>query len=397
MMNLDKQKIKKPISGSGIFLTALLFVTIITISLFTYYKSQGADLSKMKVVDMFSIKTIKKTSETAKQQKKITELSYEPAEHPVFCIYQQNIIKCTHENVSAIDKNGSEIWSINIAMNEPMIKTNGKQLLVADIGGRNLSIIEGDRVKWDIKNDTDIINADISKSGFVTVIQKVKSYRSRITLYDKLGIEIFHRDIAEDNIISAIVSPNSKYIALNGINATGVNVAPVLDLVDINGEVIKFQAQLADNILPFVNFIGDESIIAAGENNLYFYTSDWKQKWKVSPGTLESCGVIGDKMIVSSKNQVNGETLSKGTSVISIYSKKGSKVSSYEFGQDTKNIKTYNNIAAVNSGDSIVFIDSNGKIKGKYSSTQEIIDVFFFDNSEALVVTKLNMEIVSIN
>jgi hypothetical protein len=190
---LEKQSLEKPIRKSSIIMFLLLFFAIIFAAFFVYAKSQNIDLKKLSIKELIDNKLLFGIGQP--QIKKYGEIKYDTKEYNVFSVYKELIIKCTRNKIQAIDKNGDEVWTIPVSMNAPIIKTSENELLVADIGGRDIYVIAGKEVKWNTKTDNNIINADISKTGYVTVVKEEKRTRGAVTVYNLQGNEFFTKGI----------------------------------------------------------------------------------------------------------------------------------------------------------------------------------------------------------
>src|SRR5690606_29642697 len=97
--------------------------------------------------------------------------------------------------------------SEGIEFEDPIVRTSGSRILLANAGSTEICVMDGDSIRWQDKTDTAILNADISDGGYVTVITSAKRDNNVIRVYESHGVELFRKIIAADFAVSAGVSP----------------------------------------------------------------------------------------------------------------------------------------------------------------------------------------------
>ncbi len=141
---------------------------------------------------------------------KCVEIKYDIEMHPQFEIFKDNIIKCTKNSIEFLDKAYELKTSIPIRMNNPIIKKQGSYYAIADLDGKELVVMYGNQIRWKNKIDDDIINFDISESGYLSVIHKKKNYKNAVSVFNPQGIKQFTLGKAENIILSANISPQRQ-------------------------------------------------------------------------------------------------------------------------------------------------------------------------------------------
>ncbi|HHW47871.1 MAG TPA: hypothetical protein GXX14_04525, partial [Clostridiaceae bacterium] len=82
---------------------------------------------------------------------------------------------------------------------------------------------------------------------------------------------------------------------------------------------------------------------------------------------------------------------------VQIVNTRGQPVSAYSIEDEVKNIACYEEIIAVNTGREVHFIDTGGELVKRLAFKSDILNVYFFNKTRALVVTKNSTAIVKIN
>lgn len=388
MYHPEEQPVTEVSAKRGSILMAfLLFLTIGVVSAMGYMKSQGIELKNIDIRQLIAGDSeIKKLNNTAK----ITEIPYDAKDHPVFGLHQDYIVKCTPDGVWFLDKNGRQQWSFGISLIHPVIKSNGRELLVADIGGRDVFVIKGKNIKWKDKTEEKIQNAEISEGGYVTVLTASKLYNGEITVYDNSGIEQFQSIIANAFAVTAKISPSGTLMATNLINASDAKAYTYLKFHDITGnELGKSNLPETNGIYPFIWVLNDNSILAAGDTSIIHVDKEGNVIWdKHLSRVVSACFSSGKRIAAAVKD---GEAYR-----LKVFTAQGEEYSSVDLEGDVRSISSHGGVISVNYGMSCAFFTEKGSSKGVYNAGSEITNVLFFSKQQAAIITKGSIVIIDI-
>ena len=388
MIHPEEQPLAEP-SGkrSSVLMAAILFITIAAIAAFGYIKSQGIELKNIDVRQFLSgnnkVRLLNETSS-------ITEIPYDSKEHPVFGIHMDYIVKCTRDGIWLLDKKGREIWSVGVPLSNPLIKTNGKDLLVVDIGGKDIYVINGKNVRWNDKTDETIQNAEIAENGFVTVITSSKLYNGVVRVYDKHGIELSQSTIANDFAVTAKIAPSGKQMVINLINASNAKSYTYLKFFDLNEtEPVKKDMPQGKGLYPFVWFSGEDSIYTAGNTSIAYMDKDGNIIWEKQFSKIASACITGSKRLAAAV--VNGNVID-----LKVFTPAGEEYASAQLEGEVLNINSFGGIISVNTGSKASFMTEKCKNIGEFDTRSDIKEVFFFNKQQAAVVTKSYVAVVDL-
>ncbi|HHW31169.1 MAG TPA: hypothetical protein GXX20_05775 [Clostridiaceae bacterium] len=392
---------EKPATGKAnskfnIVLFFMLIILIAGLAFVIYIKSQGVDIKNVRLEEYISGLFPSNKNDSEGQEQRIRELDYDGRERPSFSVLKQYIIKCTREHIIMLDKDGNQVWTRSIQMDKPIVKTNGSEAVVADVGGMDIYVLQAKGVKWEARSEGKIVNADISKEGFVTVIEEAKGFRGRVRVYDPLGIEMFNRSIAERFILSAKVSPSSKQLLISGIDLSGIASSSSIEITDMKGEPFSARILRENEVFPSVWYMNDNSILALNSNMAIYLDKDREEKWSKNFKKIYSSNILLGKYLVVGAENENKTRYGNVDSVIIIYDGKGNEIASCKIDGKIFNIQTCDDVIAVNTTREIYFVNSKGKILDKYSSKSDISDLCFFNKNEILVVSKNKLIIINI-
>lgn len=392
-MNLPEEdtKVKHSSNKASVLMFLALFVVVIVLALFVYLKSQNIDLSEISLKELITNPAAVNTLDMGENS---FELKYDAREHPVYTLYGEYIIQCSKDSVKGLNKNGEEQWSIPVSVANPLVKISGNSMLVADIGGKGIYVINGKAVKWSKKLDNSIINADISDNGYVSVVHEAKGYKGAVTVFNLQGGEYFTRYIGENFTLMARVSPSGKSVVIDSVDASGVTTGTVLEFTDTFGKPLA-KVTKQDMLIPVLWYLEDDSVVTGSNNAITCFDRNGRQKWEQQFSKVFSANVVLDKYIAAAVGE-NDKKGSEGKINVELVDSNGKFTPIYGLNDEVRDIQAYSNIIAVNTGNDVYFINTRGKLIRKYSSKTDIVKVCFFNKQEAAVVTKGTVTVIKI-
>lgn len=387
-MNFTKDEIreKQPPKKSGVIAALLLVIAIIAVSFTVYLNSRDFDLSASGFSRFLSVFS---DTEAGGEEVKPMELPFEDNMRTTYCVYKDYFAKCTTDGVKLMDKEGKEVWSVGTALVSPIVKTNGANILVADIGGKYISVFDNRGVKWEKKADGNIINADISESGYVTVVREKKGYKASVRVYDAFGNEKFDRDIGKDHVINAAVAPSGEQLVLLKLETAGITARPSLQFLDIKGSDFAARTPEEEGIFAAATYFDDDSLLVSSDTTVVFYDNQREEKWRGEFERVFSIAAASGRNSVIAYQEKGGQGIfeSAGT-YIGFFNARGQKTAECRLEGEVRNIRCHSGVVAVNMLREVYFINSSGKIIGKYTAKSDIDDIGFFSKAEAAVFTK---------
>jgi len=360
-----------------------------------YLKSQNVNLKSVSIAGVFQ--NIFTSNDVKVADKLISEILYDTNEQPVFSVYKDYIIEAAKDSIKALNNKGEEQWSIPVVLNSPIVKTNGTDLLVSDIGGRDIYVINSGKVIWNKKLDSNIINIDISKSGYISVVHDAKGYKGAVAVFGPQGNEMFTRYILKSFTITATVSPSEKQFLINGVDTSGVRSGASLELFDMTGKPTVDEILIDNMIFSSVWYMNNESILAASDSTLICLDSEGKKKWEkeFTDNKVYSSNELSGKYAVIAVSG-GGNGTGQDSARIIIYDMAGNEYATYVIDNEVRSIETYSDIIAVNLGREVHFINARGKLIGKYASKTDITGVYFFNKQMAAIVNRGSVAVIKI-
>jgi len=327
-------------------------------------------------------------------------ISYDSATFTQVEIYGQSIIWCSNSALKCTDKHGNERWSIDIATKQPLVKVSGQYILVADIDGKNFTVIKDRQKKWSKTLEGYILNVDINEEGYTCVIYQDKMSTTAITLFDPEGNERFTAGKSDKVMITSKISPSNKSILVSMLDTSGTKVNSTLEFIDTTGKILSSQAPVEHTIFSCINYLSGDEFIAIGDSSIVSFNKVSHIKWKKAniARILSSNVALGKYVIIAQSKQNKINKLSDYKSNITIYNNRnGNTHAQYQVSDAIKELEVYSNIIAANTGHDVFFINTSAELLTKCTSTREINKIRFFNTNEILIITQNGAKVVKLS
>ena len=383
----NRSNAQKPTSRMSILLFFVLLVTVLCAAAVAYLNSKGIDIKEISLKDVIENGFF--IGEKDSYEVECKEIKYGTNVQQEFVVHKDFIVRCTKSGIEYFDKNGEEKWLFPVVLNKPYVKSSGKYLFVSDLETKDVYVFSGKEKIWEDRLEYSILSADINSSGYVTVVHKSDRNKSAVSVYNREGAFLFTKIKAESFVLSAGVSPDTKNVFINSIDYSGVNSNTGLDLYTISGGDIKGK-KFENTILASIWFLKDDTIAAAGDSEIFLLEKDLEIKWSETiSGKVMSSNVMKNKYAVFAfSSGENIGILNSDKSNVLIVDGKGRKVANFKLSQDIVNISCGESFIAVNTGRNIYFIDVAGQLRGSVNFEMDIKSIQFFNDREALAVTR---------
>jgi len=396
MPDIQKKTRRSRIGQAIIFF--LLTLTLITLSFLAYLKSQGYEVTNLSMQDIkaFYYAATSKVDKGTVQ----SEIEYIQSDHPVFTVYKDYIVKCTADSIRFYSKEGQEVFSKNLTLKNPIVRSNGKELLLADTASKEVYVFKDKEVKWNYKMDESIINAEIDQSGHVSIVHEAKGYKSAVTVFNLQGGPFFTRNIAEGIAIKANVSPKAQYVTTTTLDTSGIGSMSQIEVTNILGSPVGEKIVGVEDLLTNILYMDSELAICVGNKVIIGVDANNKEKWRTVGEDYRIASAIKldskNILLVAITNDKSLLTSDLSSKILRVNSD-GKVTEVFKSEGYVKNISANDGVIGVNLGNKVIFISSSGKKLGSYIPQIDVNQVNILSSNEAAVITKTAVEIIKIN
>lgn len=208
--------------------------------------------------------------------------------------YGSYSILCGQSDVSAYDKSGNKKWSVNISVKDPIVDVCGKCVLVADRKGKSIYIIRNGKLLLSYETQYNISLARVNKYGTFVAVTDEDGYKSRTSLIDASGDELFTWHSSDAYVIDAAVAKNESTLALCVINTSlqgngATKYNSELKIFDADKAALKESIDFEDNVLTNVFAVSDGYIVLSANTAVKYDFSGNEKNRVIIDG---ECGKI---------------------------------------------------------------------------------------------------------
>lgn len=278
-----------------------------------------------------------------------------------YSVFGDNIIFKNKNGICAYNQNGElvntanydEVSSIIAGFSEPVIRTEGEYLLAFDANGRRLVVFDNKRIYHRIETEYNLQSAKVFDDGSFAAITSDAGAKNQAVFYDKKGERFFIWHSGVNNILDVAVAGNGKRLAV--LTSELVSGKMNSGILFFNkGEAEAYATATIDAaFVTNIEFSG-RNLIGLSDEALYCYDANGHRKWEYS---------YNDKFLRYFTITDNGNTV-------------------LSFGSVSNPVNT---VEIVNSG---------GKLKGSYTTEEEILAIDF-KNSNILLTHRKSADIIS--
>jgi len=318
-----------------------------------------------------------------------TVISFNEANDTEFAPYRDGIICAKMNYMAFIDETGAIAWETDTAIVEPILKTAGNYILLAEKGRNKICLYTERKLVYDIDDADYIMTANVSEDGDVVAVTNKSSYKGGISVYNKTGEQIYSWASGSDTVISADISASSRRVAVSLLN-TESNVKSTVQLFDVNktqsyasidvNDTVIFDLEFTGNI---VNAFGDNRIVGIAENGNVVYDNTFTDVQL----THSAMDTKGNKLLSFDDGNVP---------MINMYSRRGGLKETVTLTGVADFIDIDGTDILYNIGRDIYFGKVNSKDIVKYTATMDIKDLLIMTDNTFIIVYSNSVEVVTV-
>lgn len=307
--------------------------------------------------------------------------------------YKNKILVLENNLLTMYNQNGNEEESLDIEISNPIFKSSGDYLCIAEKGGKKIYMISGKNILWQKDLENSISDVAINSNGYLAVSLSGTIYKTIIQTFDNKGTALFKQFLSYTYVIDMDISPDNKYLAIAEVNLSGI-------LIQSNIKILSMEkATNGDTdsaIYTNSNENGDLIINIKYQNN-YMLTCIYDnhiETIKDNTNSVISDFEKEDVLFVEANNKIVKVIQEKSTTYLQIINAVTNTTKSYEI-DEPKEICVSDSAIALNLGSEILFYNNSGWLIKKYCATQEIDKIVLCDNLAGVIYND-KIELISL-
>ena len=384
--NKEKKKISK--KKLAITISVIIILAIILMTMLVYFSSRDA----REFLDTYLFR--KNVT-----QEKLDSINLDYDSNVSVFAYNKYICVLAENKLMQYNSSGKLDKEISLEINNPVYSINNKYIAISEKEGSKLYLISGSEILWSKEVDGKISKISVNNNGYVSAILTGTTYKSVIATFDKDGNELFKRYLATTTAIDTCISNDNKYLAFAEVNTSGTTIQSNIRVVSVdNPSEAIVNSYSADNgkLIINIEYSSNNKIVCMYDDEITLL-SDGQSSSIMSLNekgkniNFANINLDGYIYIATEEN----EGLFNTNTVIEIQNVANNKVSVYTIEGTAKYIYSFNNVIAVNLGQEIEFINTNGWLLKNYTSSQEVQNIVI-GNGIAGIAYKDKVEIINL-
>lgn len=237
------------------------------------------------------------------------------------------------------------------------------------------------KIQWENKVEGNIKQININKNGEVSVITEGTSYKSVIITFDKTGKELFKTYLASTIAVATDISIDGKYLAIAEVSIGGAVVESSVKIIEIekatqgdttNSVIYKYNAD-SNKIITNIKYQEKGQLVCMYDNEIHIINEETDNIILEFSKNTQIADINLRSYILKAEEISTG--LFSASTDITLKNIITETETTYTIDSVVRDIVCYDQISAINLGTEVHFINLNGWLEKKYTSTQEIRDI----------------------
>ena len=324
-------------------------------------------------------------------EKDIQTISLNTDKNNQIHVFNNYISILNDKTITLYNSYGEKITSIDININSALFDSSQKYLVIAEDKGHEICLMLDKTYLWGGKLEGEILQVHVNKNGYVAVITTDATHKSILTFFDPEGKKLFTSYFATTRIVDASISNDNKYIAIGELDTSGtiiksnVKVLSVKNAQENPENTIEYTYEVDNGVLiTNVRYQTKNQIACIFDNGLgVIKDNTYKEIIKIENDNITYIANDFNNNVAYVEEESTG--LFKTQSNVHIINTSDFQEKIYKMEYAAKDIYAKDNIIAINIGTEIFFLDTNGWLKKKYTSNQEITNVKFSESIATII------------
>lgn len=198
-----------------------------------------------------------------------------------FFIYGKHLLMVSNEKITCINNHGGVVWEDVLSFNNPVVKTAGSYVVIAEQNGTRIMLVSKGSVLCEFDSSGSIFTVDVNHKGFFTVVDSESGYRNKLSVYNSSGRLIYTWKISDSYVLTSDVSGNGRYLAVSMVDTSQTGMRGILSLVDMHSASVVFREEFDNRLYLSVIFDSRNVFSAVGDIDSVCFSTNGKLIWSI--------------------------------------------------------------------------------------------------------------------
>lgn len=373
----DQEEKKKELNRKKIAITSTIFLIIIT--LFILLCVYIANKPFREFIDKYVL--MKHLNEN-----NVTSISLDETINNNVYAYDKYISILHQNKLTGYNAAGKKEYELTVEINTPLIDINNRFLLIAEKDKQKIYLISGNSIVWEKQLEGNISRVNVNKNGYVSVILSGTTYKSIIQTFDAEGNQMFKTYLGKTIAVDSDISYDNKYLSFAEISTEGTLVQSMIKTIDIPKEtIISTITSPSNSTILNLKYQDGNKLICMYDNSIQCIQNE-KEEELISFAQENKKIVFADIELNNNIFHIVEKSVLLSTeSTVEFMNISSKKTNIYTIDSVIKEVYGYEQNLALNLGSEVHFIGTNGWLKKKYNSSQEVRKIVMNANFAGIV------------
>lgn len=314
--------------------------------------------------------------------------------------YSNKIAVLKDNKLSLYTASGRREGQLEVQISTPITYSNGRYFMIAQQDSSKAYLIRDNEIVWEKDLEGNISRVSVNSAGYSSIILTGTAYKTVIVVFDNQGNELF-KYMSSTITVDSAISEDNQYLSFAEVNISGTFVQSNIKTLSIEkaktspneANVFTYNAD-SNSLILNIKYQNNNKLVCMYDDSVHVIKNNEDTKVAdINSSGMTFYSIELNNHLVGTVESTSG-LLDTQTSV-QIINMDNQNQSTYNFNGVTKELYSYGNKIALNLGSEVHFIETNGWLIKKYTSSQEIRKIVITDEI-AGIVYRDKIEIVNL-
>ncbi len=259
--------------------------------------------------------------------------------------------------LSAYSNGGKKLYSYMHGFEKPILKCSKWGAMLFGQGENTALIFDLKKLRKTVETEKAIINGNISDSGSYAVITQSDNYASAVTVYSRLGKELYEWYSAEDTVNNVTVAANNKKLAVSSFKVVDGEYVSKVSVLNFESATPEYTEEYKGSLIYSLSSLGSGRFTVVTSNGIDFIKwkkfskSQYKNDYNITLLREASHGIVA----------VFSRESDRTDNKIAVFSKSGKIKFEFDFKGIISDIRFFGGHIYCMSDTDVYLIDETGK------------------------------------
>ncbi len=314
--------------------------------------------------------------------------------------YSNKIAVLKDNKLSLYTASGRQEGQLEVQISTPITYSNGRHFMIAQQDSSKAYLIRDNEIVWEKDLEGNISRVSVNSAGYSSIILTGTAYKTVIVVFDNQGNELF-KYMSSTITVDSAISEDNQFLSFAEVNISGTFVQSNIKTLSIEkaktspneANVFTYNAD-SNSLILNIKYQNNNKLVCMYDDSVHVIKNNEDTKVAdINSSGMTFYSIELNNHLVGTVESTSG-LLDTQTSV-QIINMDNQNQSTYNFNGVTKELYSYGNKIALNLGSEVHFIETNGWLIKKYTSSQEIRKIVITDEI-AGIVYRDKIEIVNL-